>query len=286
MRGGDMVAYIARPGGGKSTMMMRQSLQEARMIASETPPGENCKEVVVAVTYEQCQEELENFIQTNDAFSATDVAWGRVPLDKIVEQVRTRARLPLWIVGHSAARAGTKKPTMTPDVILDAIKWIVDEQNVKIRLMTFDYIQLIPSSNPHLKRTEQLLEVVPTIKQLALEIGAPALIAVQASREVDALKFKTPELNHAQFGSVIEQACDKVFSFWRPWQTESEDSLIDLGPKYGGEQPVTPNMLIVSMLKQRFGVGRALWPMYFDPAYLKLVALELRHAQQGGLYGL
>jgi len=253
--------------------MMRQAMQVAQEIMRR---DEQDQKAVAVVTYEQCQEELENFIQSNQTFSSTDVAWGRVPEDQLIQQVKNRADLPLWVIGHSMARAGTKKPAMTPETVLDAIKYIQDKHQRQVVLMTFDYVQLIPVTGGGSK-TEQVTAAVPMIKNLALEIGAPAIIAVQASRDVDSLKFKIPQMHHAQWASIIEQACDKVFSFWRPWQTEEQGATINLGPTYGNEQPVSANLLIVAMLKQRFGLGHKIWPMYFDPAYLKLAQMEFYH---------
>lgn len=278
MRGGDMVAYIGRPGAGKSTMMARQ----ARAVANDIlDRGAEDEEIVVHITYEQIQEEIENFYQSSASFSSTDVAWGRVPIERIKKNAIKRARLPIWIIGHSWARAGEARPKMTVSVVLDAIRWIEKEYNVKVRLIVWDYMQLVPVAGVQ-DKTRAMEIAVPMVKELSLEISAPSVIGVQAGREVDSLKFKIPEMRHCQHASAIEQGVDKAFSFWRPWTTEAPDTTIDLGSRYGGEQPISENMLIVAMLKQRFGIGRRRWPMFFDPAYLKLEQLDIEHAPYMG----
>ena len=280
-RGGDLIAFVGRPGSGKSTQMARFAKTVAEDIRDAGKWQEEC---VVYVTWEQIVEEIENFFQSSDKYSSTDVAWGRADLDEVKRNQIKRSRLPIFTIGHSSARAGQKKPPMTPGVILDAIRWIEDEYNVKVRLVLMDYIQLIPIRG-YRNKMEQVDAAVPEIKNLLTDIESPGIIGVQASRKVDELRFKIPEMNHCQWASAIEQGVDKAYSFWRPYVTEPQGATIDLGQRYGGEQPVEQNMLIMKQLKQRFAEAGQIWPMFFDPSYLKLEAMDLYNARRGGEYG-
>lgn len=268
LRPGDLMGIIARPGHGKSSLMAYLAMQEARRIQERGAVG---KEAVVYVTWESSAEELENFWMAQGAYSATDVAWGRVPLDTVKRHAVKRASLPIWTIGHAIAKAGQPMPAMTLEAVLAAIQTMEADFGVKPTLLLFDYIQLIPI--PKIAdRQKRVTEVPPLVKALAQRVGAPAVCGVQASREVDDLKHKIPEMGHAQWASSIEQAADKLFSLWRPYRTE--------GP--GGEPIavngrsylITPELTIIRMLKQRGDDGRHTWATFFQPQYLKLAEIE------------
>ena len=106
-----------------------------------------------------------------------------------------------------------------------------------------------------------------------MRVGCPAILAVQASREVDKRQEKIPTLTDAQWASSIEQTCDKVFGLWRPWQTEEHDAVIEIEDQ---SFQVTETLLIMRMLKQRFESGRWTWGLHFAPQYLKLAEMEKR----------
>ncbi len=162
---------------------------------------------------------------------------------------------------------------MTPDVVLGAIETMEARHNVKPTLLLFDYMQLIPVGRAR-DRVQEVSEVPPRVKELALRIGAPAIVGVQARREVDDRVIKIPTLRDAQWASSIEQTSDKAFGLWRPWQSEPPGCPpISLN---GKRYDVDEKLMVVQMLKQRGEVGRKTWVMFFDPAYLKLAELETR----------
>jgi hypothetical protein len=161
---------------------------------------------------------------------------------------------------------------MTPDVVLGAIETMQADYGVKPSLMLFDYMQLIPVDN-YRERVQQVTEVPIRIKELALRIGAPAVVGVQAARKVDDRQEQIPTMNDAQWASSIEQTCDKIFGLWMPSKTHRLGQLIELGEE---TMPVTENLLIMRMLKQRFDRGRYTWPLHFDPALIQLAGMETR----------
>lgn len=271
MRPGDLVGLIARPGHGKSSLLAYLARTEARRIVER---GAAAREVVVYVTWESSAEEIETFFISDGEFSATDVAWGRVPKDVITKRLLKRAGFPVWTIGHSVARAGQPMPRMTLPAILEAIESMESDFGVKPTLLLFDYLQLIPIEKAA-TRVDQVLEAPPRIKELALRIGAPAVCGVQAAREVDTLRVKIPQPHHCQWGSSIEQAADKLFGLWRPWKTEDHSAPpIEVNP--GQFAPITEDLLVMQLVKQRMDSGRAAFALHFAPQYLKLMALETR----------
>jgi len=269
MRPGDLVGLVARPGHCKSSLMSFLARTEAKRIQAR---GKAETEAVVYVTWESSAEEIETFFTSDGEYSASDVAWGRVPYDTIMKKLVKRAAFPLWTIGHSIRRAGQPTPRMTLPAVLNCIEYMERDFGVTPTLLLFDYLQLIPVQGK-LNRVEQVLEAPPLIKELAMRVGVPAVCGVQASREVDTLKVKIPQPQHCQWGSSIEQAADKLFGLWRPYQTEPKGTEpIEIHP--GQFAPITPDLLIMQMTKQRGDQGRYTWGLHFAPQYLKLNEIE------------
>lgn len=279
LRPGDLVGIIARPGMGKSSLMAYLAMQEARRIQKRDAVG---KEAVVYVTWESSAEEIENFWMAQGQYSASDVAWGRVPLDVITRHAIKRPQLPIWTIGHAISKAGQPMPRMNLDAVLGAIESMQADFGIKPTLMLFDYIQLIPVDGIQ-DRQRRVTEVPPMVKELALRVGSPAVCGVQAAREVDDLKFKIPEMQHAQWASSIEQAADKLFSLWRPYRSEGPEGEPVRLTKNSRAYLITPELTILRMLKQRGDDGRATWALFFAPQYLKLAEMETEQGHsQGG----
>jgi len=274
MRPGDLVSLIARPGHGKSSLLAYFAREHAKRIVER---GAHETEAVVYVTWEASAEELEAFFQAGDDYSTSDVAWGRVDIDAVKRKAVKRAGVPIWVIGHGIGRAGQKAPQMTPSAVLSAIETMHADFGVKPALMLFDYMQLIPVPG-YQDRVQRVTEVPIKIKELALRIGCPAVVGVQAGREVDKRNEKIPTMQDAQWASSIEQTSDKVFGLWRPCLTEPPNSHIEI-EGVEGMFPVNERLMVIRLLKQRFEKGRFTWAMYFAPEYLKLAEMEMRRVE-------
>lgn len=276
MHPGDMTCILARPGHGKTTLLARAARQEAEEIRKR---GTQASECVVYVTWETSAEELVSlFYAAEGDMSATDLAWGRVPVDNVLRKAAKQASVPIWVIGHGIANAGKVMPRMTPDVVFAAIESMAEDFGVKPRLLLFDYMQLIPVTGTT-SRVEQVTEAAIRVKELALRIGAPAMVGVQARREVDTRDDKTPEMHDAQWASGIEQVADKVFGVWRPYVTDNEKGILMV--KHEGRDKglkITPNLAILKLRKQRGDVGQYTWYLHFEPQALRLAEMELTQA--------
>lgn len=201
MRPGDLVGLIARPGGGKTSLMAYLARAESKRIIERMKNDPKNNEVVVYITWESSAEEIETFFMSDGEFSATDVAWGRVPYDVVARKLAKRASIPIWIIGHSIERAGQPMPRMTLPSVLNCIEYMERDYGKKPTLLIFDYLQLVPVEGKT-DRVAQVLESPPLIKELAQRVGVPAVCGVQASREVDNRKVKVPQKHDAQWGCV------------------------------------------------------------------------------------
>jgi replicative DNA helicase len=266
---GDLMAVVSRPGHGKSSFMAYMAKREAYNIQAR---GMAEKEAAVYVSWEQAIEELEAFFQSGDAYTSTDMAWGRVPLDIIRQRaIKERPALPVWMMGYSIKDSDKRRPPMTVDMVYQAIRDMYHEFSVRPTLICLDYLQIIPILGEHAdkERVAMVTEATIQAKHLAMEVACPIIAGVQASREVDNRHVKIPAMSDAQWSSAIEQTADKQIALWRPIRTEDLDD--DPQVKVGGvTYDITENLLVIKLLKQRFDSGTGVWAVNFIPQTLEM----------------
>lgn len=272
MRPGNLVCIIARPSMAKTSLMVYLARQEAKRILER---GTQDTEAVVYTTWEQTSEELTAMLMADQDLDFSDISWGHADLEALKRKAVKGVKQPVWIIGHGISRVGLSVPRMTPELVLAAIEAMKQDFGITPTMMLFDYLQLIPTRVAK-ERVQQVTEMPIRLKELAMRVGAPAIAAVQAGREVDGRTPPIPELNSAQWSSAIEQTADRVFSLWRPSQTMEKDSQVEIGDK---TYDVTDTLLVMRLLKQRGDRGRYTWGMYFNPALLKLAEMETQHEE-------
>ena len=277
MRPGNLVCFIARPGHAKTSLLVYLARQEAKRILER---GTQESEAVVYTTWEQTSEELTAMLMADIDMDFSDISWGRADLETLKRKAIKGVKQPVWIIGHGISRAGLSIPRMTPDLVLAAIESMKQDFGITPTMMLFDYLQLIPTRVAK-ERVQQVTEMPIRLKELAMRIGAPAVAAVQAGRDVDTRTPPIPEMNDAQWASSIEQTADKVFSLWRPIKTMDENDQVEVS---GQTYDVNETLLIVRLLKQRGDRGRHTWGMYFNPALLKLAEMELQSVSEPQQY--
>lgn len=265
---GDLMAVVARPGHGKSSWMAYMARREAENILSRNKQD---KETVVYVSWEQPIEEIEAFFQSGDAYTSSDMAWGKVPLEKIKQRAIKRVNLPIWTIGTSLRHANIKKPIMTVDMVYQAIEAMYEEFGIRPTLVLLDYLQIVPAGKG--ERRDQVTEATYNAKRLAMQIGAPIIAGVQARRSVDDYRNPLPTMSDAQWSSAIEQTADKQISVWRPSKTHAvdENEYIDVaGVSYKNDE----DLFVIKLLKQRFERGFGVWAVRFRPQTLELFDYE------------
>ena len=274
MRPGDLVVISGRPGSGKTSLLARQAKLVAQDIAKR---GADETECVMYVSWEQHAEEIEAYFQADATYTHTDYSWGRVAIKDVERKARERARLPLWIIGHSRRHIRKQTQPLTLDIVFRAIESMVQnyEQSPKPTLLCFDYAQVIPPGRDE-QRYRQVKEIIRSSKDLSLRTGCPILMGAQASRDVDRYDIPIPRLNDNQESSGIEQVPDKVFGIWRPWKTEEHHSQRTL---WGTTYEITPDLFFLKMNKQRGDDGDKIFPLKFDMAELAIAEIDL-HSQE------
>jgi replicative DNA helicase len=268
---GDLMAVVARPGHGKSSFMAYMAKREAAQIVRRNTQD---KEAVVYVSWEQPIEEIEAFFQSGADYNSSDMAWGRVSMEVIKRKAVQRASLPIWTIGHSLRHANMKKPTMTVDVVYEAIESMYREYGVRPTLVCLDYLQIV-KTNKGGDRLVQVTEATYAAKELAMTVGAPIIAGVQAGRKVDEYKKPVPTMSDAQWSSAIEQTADKQISLWRPSKTHDQNAHPSIevgGINYMNDE----DLMVVKLLKQRFERGYGVWAIRFKPHTLQVWDYETR----------
>jgi replicative DNA helicase len=271
---GDLMAVVARPGHGKSSWMAYM----ARRVARDLMAAKDNDRCVVYVTWEQSVEEIEAFFQCGDQYTSTDMAWGRVPAEVIIRNSFSRPSLPVWLMGNSIVNANRAKPQMTVEMVYEALRWLRTKFSLRPALVCLDYLQIIPIIHAS-ERTEQVSNATIEAKALAMDLGCPIIGGVQAARGVDRYENPIPTMADAQHSSAIEQTADKQLALWRPIKSEEAKNksdrkgTVNIG---GHEFDITPELLVIRVLKQRFDVGHGTYAVRFEPQTLTMADYETR----------
>lgn len=274
---GEVVAFVGRPGHGKSSIMSYFARQEALSIIRSGKAALSLKhtgETVLYATYEQSIESQEASSQAGlGSFSISDVHWGKVQEKDLIKANQERVKLPLWLAGQSFYEPG--KPPMYIDSLYDDIQNICRDFNIKFNLICLDYLQRIPvrkGSERHL----QVAEAILGAKELAMSVGCPVFIGVQAKESVDKQQDKMPGMGDTYYTSELDHTVDKGFGLMKPSKYfEFGD---DLGFRWNDQVHsllVTDKLFIMDMWKQRSESGNRRFPLYFDMAKLQLEDIDL-----------
>lgn len=261
---GEVMSIIARPGNMKTGLMMLWARQRARVIK----PFDN--RVVVYATWEQSVEELHSFyVAAEQGVSITKMAMGELTpedFDRVMTASGQRVSEPLFFIGHSVMRKTGRQP-ITVERLGDAIDSI-QKDGFDVDSLFVDYLQRIPASDPHDPQVVAYSKVMDSLKNLALGVGVPLVVGVQASREVENLDVPIPEMHHAQWTSNIEQSSDRVISLVRPRRYAAE------GESFGSVIVKGQSQLLMRMLKQK--LGDANWDLWLNinPIYNTLTDNE------------
>lgn len=284
---GELIAFIARPGHGKSSMMSAIAINHAKHIASlkqGTTGIDKAGRAVLYVSWEQLVETqaLGNMavIPGEQKLNITDIHWGRANLDELKRRATKLPHLPLWIAGTSHAELGKPRDRMYIDALFENIVETYHKYDIKFDLVCLDYLQLIPVQRGR-SRSEEVSEAVKSAKYLAQELGAPVLIGVQAKKEVDGRDDKIPTMGDAYYTSELDHDADKGFGIMRPAKYQAVGSVYELPSKNGPQRiPVTNQFTLMRMWKQRGDVGNCNFAFNFDIPTMTLTDLNPNQNRQ------
>lgn len=270
LRPGDLVTLIGRPSHYKSGLAQWW----ARHIANDL---KHTNGMIAYVTTEMAVEELTIYDLAVDLrMDADKLSRGDITEDEW-EQVQAsamkRAVLPVWVLGHSLARR-RKRPRISIYSVEEALYWAEDKMDFRSRLVVLDYMNMMQWDRKAGRRPDRRNEVsaiVQAAKDMALNLGCPVLMVVQAHRRVDQRQWKVPQMADAMESAAIEQYSDKVLSVYYPKVSDFGQTVTD--PTGEDWQIEDDSLLFLALLKQKNGEAGRFWPLYVDPRQNRVAPL-------------
>ena len=274
LRPGDLVTITGRPSNYKSGLMSYWARKVAKDI-TEAEDSEN--KVVVYITWEMAIEEIGMYdLAATSGLSAAELAQGRcsdIDFESLQQAAMRRAMSPLWLIGHSIERR-KKRPKLTLSNVAKALMWLDDEMGMRPEIVFLDYLQQMEPERfdpkGEVSRRMDIFENVHRCKDMALHLGCPVVLGVQASRGVDERDWKLPLMGDQMESSNIEHTADKMLSVWYPKMTEKRGDLL---PRENS-LIVSDNLLILGLVKQRMGPAGGWFPLWVNPLTNELAEMQ------------
>lgn len=273
LRPGELVSVIARPGMGKTMLMVYLTKRWSRQLADGGGRG-----VVVYATWETLVEEFCALMTAEDTGKSLEqLGRGDFDLGRVKDEGGSVVLRNFYAFGRSKEEIHRGAPQPRAADLVAGLERII-EGGFEPRVLVVDYLQRIPlpANTRSFDRTAGVAENLEFLKDLALRYNLCVVLGVQASREVDKYgEPRFPTMNDAQWTSAVEQTSDKVLSLTIP-------------AKYNKKGEYPENALLVRLLKQRFGVAayEDAWQLEFDFAGVRVLgAAPLLGADAGGVYG-
>lgn len=273
---GDYISIMARPGHKKSTFMTALAKRYAKQIKD----SKQADEIIIYATWDEAVENIEGYIIADyGQFNAGDVAWGRVDRDKAIRGSikRVGELTPLWIWGKSIMDKDHKKPPFTAEWLFNTVQAAKQKYGVSVKALFLDYLQIIPVGSAK-DRTVEVTAASQAAKELAKEIGCPVFAGIQAGRDVESKGDKMPGWADAQHASAIEQDSTKQLALMTPikyldpatLRAFQEGKAIDPIEIAGKFYKITPELMIVRILKQRGAIGSGTYPIGINQTTLNI----------------
>lgn len=193
----DLITIAARPGMGKTSLVLHQTLQAARR-------GKKVLFFSLEMGAEQLVQRLLSLDSLIDLQRIRNKQLKETEIDDYAKSHVELSQLPIYIDDKSKANIFTIKTKMTK------IK-----KDFGLDLVIIDFIQLIKGDNPK-NRNEELDQITQDLKGLAKEFNIPIIGLSQLSRQVESRATKVPLLSDLRESGGIEQNSDLVLFIYRP----------------------------------------------------------------------
>lgn len=271
-RPGELRIVLGYTGNYKSGLMNYVARHNAKVIRDN---GQAERRAVVTVTWEQSIEEqgivdiaqlavLDTTKMMRGELSETE--W--IALKRAATQ---RGKLPWWLIGHSS-ETNERRPRLSMSDLARCIEFMIDVQKIEPVLIVLDYLQRIRRDQGDTMR-EQFMTIVDRAKDMALAYHAPVMLGTQAGRQVKERKWRLPQVEDGQETSNLEQSADSLVSVWMPKNDYPAGTPIDYGDV---SLTVSDNLLVLGVLKQKFGPSPRILPLHVKPEVNEIYAMETR----------
>ena len=190
---GQLIILAARPAVGKSTFALDLA-RNAALRANKATIFFSLEMGRAEIAMRLMSAESSIYLQSMRKGTVTDADWTRLAA------VRGRINdAPLYI---------DDSPNMSLVEIRAKCRRLA--QQVDLKLVVIDYIQLMSSGKKVESRQQEVSEFSRALKLLAKELGLPVVALSQLNRQAEQAKDKKPELSHLRESGSLEQDADVV----------------------------------------------------------------------------
>ncbi len=243
----DLIILAARPGVGKTSLMLSLALKAAEM-----------NKTVAIFSLEMSAEQLvQRMVAGLSRIDAQRLRLGRLHDDEWVRFTDAIARLselPIYI---------DDTPALTPIQLRTKCRRLHSERGLD--MVFVDYLQLMTSERRTENRVQEVSYLSRMLKALARELDVPVMVASQLSRAVEQRQDKHPVLSDLRESGSIEQDADVVIFIYR-------DELYHPETEY-------PNLAELIIAKHRSGPTGTV-QLVFDKRYTQFRDVASRPAAE------
>lgn len=269
-RPGELRVVLGYTSNYKTGLMNYVARHTARQLAADP----TSRAVVITVTWEQSVEEqgMTDLAQLAPIDITRMMRGGMTEPDwqALRAAAVQRGALPWWLIGHSS-ETKERRPRLSLTDVARSLAYLVDKQGVTPALICLDYLQRMRREGDSETRM-QFVDLVDRCKDMALAFGVPVMLGSQASRKVreKSNAWRLPQPDHGQETSNLEQSADSLLSVWMPKQDYPTGQILEYGPL---RLKVTPNLLVLGIMKQKFGSAPKVIPLHVRPEVNEIAGL-------------
>jgi len=230
---GDLIIVAARPGMGKTSLVLNMAVNvalpkiiEAQGGESDGLGGEVRRESgggVAVFSLEMPREQLAARMLCSEArVDVSKLRQGALQGEdwrKLTMAAAELSKLPIWIDDDSdlsplALRAKVRR-----------IQTLCEQQGTKLGLVVIDYLQLMSGNAKVTSREQQISEISRNLKKLAKDLHVAVIALSQLNRAVETRggKDKRPQISDLRESGAIEQDADMIIFIFREDYYEKED---------------------------------------------------------------
>lgn len=194
----DLIIVAARPGVGKTSLMLNMALSAARRFHQR----------VAIFSLEMSNEQIVQRLVSGE----TGIDSQRLRLGTLEED-----EWPLFVQATSALSETQVFVDDTPSISALQLRTKARRLHAEhgLDLIIIDYLQLMTGDNRSENRVQEISYLSRSLKGLARELSVPVLVASQLSRAVEQRSDKRPVLSDLRESGSIEQDADIVMFIYR-----------------------------------------------------------------------
>ena len=229
---GDLIIVAARPGMGKTSLVLNMAINAAlpKLIEQDDGGEESTRQepgsAVAVFSLEMPREQLAARLLCSEArIDVAKLRQGFLQKDDWTRLTRAAgelAKLPIWIDDTSDLSVLDLRAKVR------RIQAMSQTSGVTLGLVVIDYLQLMTGNAKVSSREQQISEISRNLKKLAKDLSVPVIALSQLNRAVETrgTKDKRPQLSDLRESGAIEQDADMIIFIYRPDYYNDEDPSI------------------------------------------------------------